>query len=80
MFSLTKQINYLFQMIWYVRQNEETACLKIVHFHDGEVGIPSEMEANCKSQHFHSDMFLHTAKTLITVLDEQFPEITIDLV
>ena len=36
-------------MILYVRQNEETSCLKIVHFYDGEKGIPSEMEANAKS-------------------------------
>jgi hypothetical protein len=39
-------------MILYVRQNEETSCLKMVHFYDlekGEAGIPSELEANAKS-------------------------------
>jgi len=47
----------------YVRQNEETSCLKIVHFHDDQKKAPvSEIEANAK------------------ILDEAFPEITIDLV
>ncbi|KAG1737589.1 amino acid permease-domain-containing protein [Suillus paluster] len=55
----TDEINDLFNMILYVRHNEETACLKIVHFHNGD--IPSEMEANAK------------------ILDEAFPEITVDL-
>ncbi|KAF8128644.1 amino acid permease-domain-containing protein [Boletus edulis] len=55
----TDEINQLFNMILYVQHNEETSCLKIVHFHDGTV--PSEMEANTK------------------ILDEAFPEITIDL-
>ncbi|KIJ64677.1 hypothetical protein HYDPIDRAFT_111242 [Hydnomerulius pinastri MD-312] len=55
----TDEINHLFNMILYVRQNEETSCLKIVHFYDGFV--PSEMEANAK------------------ILDEAFPEITVDL-
>jgi len=36
-------------MISYVRENEETSCLKIVHFYDDEGGIPSELEANAKS-------------------------------
>jgi hypothetical protein len=39
-------------MILYVRQNEDTSCLKIVHFYDVEKGagsIPSELEANAKS-------------------------------
>jgi hypothetical protein len=65
-------------MISYVRKNEETSCLKIVHFHNGEEGIPSEMEANVKSQILHNIMLL--TLTLPLVLDEQFPEITIDLV
>ncbi|KAG1872974.1 amino acid permease-domain-containing protein [Suillus subalutaceus] len=55
----TDEINNLFNMILYVRYNEETSCLKIVHFHSGDV--PSEMEANAK------------------ILDEAFPEITVDL-
>lgn len=42
------EINNLFNMILYVRYNEETSCLKIVHFHQGD--IPSEMEANAKSK------------------------------
>jgi len=59
----TDQINHLLRMILYVRQNEETSCLKIVHFHDGkQKGSPSEMEANAK------------------ILDEAFPEVTIDLI
>ncbi|THU77928.1 hypothetical protein K435DRAFT_973734 [Dendrothele bispora CBS 962.96] len=56
------EINHLFQMILYVRNNEETSCVKLIHFVDGEAGIPSELEANAK------------------ILDEAFPEITIDLV
>ncbi|TRM67071.1 amino acid permease-domain-containing protein [Schizophyllum amplum] len=57
----TDEINYLFQMILYVRRNEETSCLKIVHFADEEDAVPSELEANAK------------------ILDEAFPELTIDL-
>ncbi|PPR03413.1 hypothetical protein CVT24_012708, partial [Panaeolus cyanescens] len=57
----TDEINNLFHMILYVRRNEETSYLKIVHFYDAEGGIPSELEANAK------------------ILDEAFPEITIDL-
>ncbi|KAJ6623648.1 amino acid permease-domain-containing protein [Mycena sp. CBHHK59/15] len=57
----TDEINHLLHMILYVRENEETSCLKIVHFSDEEYGIPSELEANAK------------------ILDEAFPEITIDL-
>ncbi|KAH7928884.1 hypothetical protein BV22DRAFT_1030277 [Leucogyrophana mollusca] len=55
------EINHLFKMILYVCQNEDTSCLKIVHFHDQMTDIPSELEANAK------------------ILDESFPEITIDL-
>ncbi|TFK52934.1 hypothetical protein OE88DRAFT_1656621 [Heliocybe sulcata] len=44
----TDEINHLFQMVLYVRQNEETSNLKLVHFYDDEDGIPSEMEANWK--------------------------------
>ncbi|KAJ7122407.1 amino acid permease-domain-containing protein [Mycena epipterygia] len=58
----TDEINYLLHLILYVRENEETSCVKIVHFCDEEVGIPSELEANAK------------------ILDEAFPEITIDLI
>lgn len=43
------QINHLFHMILYVRKNEETSFLKIVHFNEHEKGIPSELEANAKS-------------------------------
>ncbi|KAI0689016.1 amino acid permease-domain-containing protein [Cytidiella melzeri] len=56
------EINVLFHKLLYVSQNEETSCLKLVHFYDDEYGIPSEMEANWK------------------ILDEAFPEITVDLV
>ncbi|KAF5384450.1 hypothetical protein D9615_003405 [Tricholomella constricta] len=58
----TDEINHLFQMLLYVRKNEETSCVKMVLFSEGEEGIPSELEANAK------------------ILDEAFPEITIDLV
>jgi len=60
----TDEINHLMRMILYVRQNEESSCLKIVHFLDGKRkdGPPSEIEANAK------------------ILDEAFPEITIDLI
>ncbi|KAF8843445.1 hypothetical protein BDN67DRAFT_945384 [Paxillus ammoniavirescens] len=57
----TDEINQLFNMILYVRHNEETSCLKIVHFHQLEGTVPSELEANAK------------------ILDEAFPEITVDL-
>ncbi|KAI6015111.1 amino acid permease-domain-containing protein [Pisolithus orientalis] len=59
-FVNTDEINYLFNMILYVRQNEETSHLKIVYFCKGTM-LP-ELEANAK------------------ILDEAFPEITIDLV
>ncbi|KAJ7291814.1 AAAP amino acid permease [Mycena rebaudengoi] len=58
----TDEINHLLHMILYVKKNEETSCLKIVHFTDEETGVPSELEANAK------------------ILDEAFPEITIDLI
>ncbi|KAJ7159241.1 amino acid permease-domain-containing protein [Mycena crocata] len=56
------EINHLLHMLLYVRENEKTACVKMVHFCDQERGIPSELEANAK------------------ILDEAFPEITIDLI
>lgn len=41
-------------MVNYVRQNEETSCLKIVHFagdnHKNGGKIPPELEANAKSK------------------------------
>lgn len=66
-------------MILYVQQNEETSCLKMVHFHKGTV--PSEMEANAKSacvllpRVYEARRHVHCI-----VLDEAFPEITVDLV
>ncbi|KAF7291283.1 AAAP amino acid permease [Mycena indigotica] len=64
------EINLLLHMIIYVRDNEETSCIKLVHFcgrgdEEDAVGddqVPSELEANAK------------------ILDEAFPEITIDLI
>ncbi|KAH9474571.1 hypothetical protein JR316_0013033 [Psilocybe cubensis] len=56
------EINSLFHMVMYVRKNEETSCLKIIHFYEEEKEIPSELEANAK------------------ILDEAFPEITVDLI
>lgn len=44
----TDEINVLFHKLLYVSQNEETSCLKLVHFCDDELGVPSEMEANWK--------------------------------
>ncbi|KAF9453356.1 AAAP amino acid permease [Macrolepiota fuliginosa MF-IS2] len=42
------EIDQLFRMILYVWKNEETSCLKVVHFSDTEKGVPSELEANVK--------------------------------
>ncbi|THH31703.1 hypothetical protein EUX98_g2455 [Antrodiella citrinella] len=58
----TDEINRLFHKVLYVKQNEETSCIKLVHFYEVDEGIPSEMEANWR------------------ILDEAFPEITVDLV
>ncbi|KAJ6496083.1 amino acid permease-domain-containing protein [Mycena sanguinolenta] len=58
----TDAINHLLHMLLYVRENEETSCVKIAHFYDEENDVPSELEANAK------------------ILDEAFPEITIDLI
>ncbi|KAF7800166.1 hypothetical protein EIP86_011413 [Pleurotus ostreatoroseus] len=44
----TDEINILFHKLLYVTQNEETACLKLIHFYDEEGAVPSEMEANWK--------------------------------
>jgi hypothetical protein len=44
------QINHLFHMLLYVRDNEETSCVKLAYFVDGDEGIPSELEANAKSE------------------------------
>jgi carbonic anhydrase len=66
-------------MILYVRHNEETSRLKMVHFHSGD--IPSEMEANAKSKHFSLHFCLRDSDSVVfSVLDEAFPEITVDLV
>jgi hypothetical protein len=37
------------EMILYVKKNEETSCIKLVHFSEQEEGIPSELEPNAKS-------------------------------
>lgn len=58
----TDEINLLFKMALYVSKNEESNCMKLVHFVDETKGVPSEMEANWK------------------ILDEAFPEITVDLI
>ncbi|KAF9467230.1 amino acid permease-domain-containing protein [Collybia nuda] len=60
-FIKTDEINNLFQNVLYVSKNEDTSCVKLIHFLDEELGIPSELEANAR------------------ILDEAFPEITIDL-
>lgn len=36
-------------MILYVWKNEETSCIKLIHFNEDEQGVPSELEANAKS-------------------------------
>ncbi len=72
------KINSLFHMILYVRKNEETSCLKIIHFYEEEKGVPSELEANAKStlqQNGFAGIYSFPA-----VLDEAFPELTVDLV
>ena len=46
------KINNLFHMVLYVRNNEETSYLKIIHFYEQEAGLPSELEANAKSKGF----------------------------
>ncbi|KAK7045022.1 Aaap amino acid permease [Favolaschia claudopus] len=65
------EINQIMHLLLYVRESEETSCVKIVHFCGGDVDagggpestdLPSELEANAK------------------ILDEAFPEITIDLI
>lgn len=48
----TDEINSLCHMILYVRKNEETSHLKVVHFYEDDEGIPSELEANAKSALF----------------------------
>ncbi|KZS91996.1 hypothetical protein SISNIDRAFT_474934 [Sistotremastrum niveocremeum HHB9708] len=58
----TDEIHQMFRMIRYVRENEETSCLKLIHFYNRIEDVPSELEANQK------------------ILDEMFPELTIDLV
>jgi hypothetical protein len=68
-------------MLLYVRENEETSCVKIVHFCDEENGVPSELEANAKSE--LESLCLSLISYILSrgeVLDEAFPEITIDLV
>lgn len=49
------QIHDLFRMVTYVHKNEETSCLKLVHFYRFVDEIPSELEANAKRK---TDVFL----------------------
>jgi uncharacterized protein YpiB (UPF0302 family) len=77
--KMEMQINYLMRLILYVERNEDTACIKLVHFVDAEKGVPSELEANSKSETIGSFEFLQKTQSF-SVLDEAFPEITIDLV
>lgn len=62
------KINRLFHMILYVRKNEETSCLKIIHFYEEEKGIPSELEANAKSRSIEKwvlpDFFANSLQSL----------------
>lgn len=74
------KINNLFHMVLYVRNNEETSYLKIIHFYEQEAGLPSELEANAKSKGFTIWDALWKGWRFLSVLDESFPEITIDLV
>lgn len=69
-------------MIQYVQRNEESSHLKIIHFYEEENGgIPSELESNAKSMSERPSFPLHaTHQSVNLVLDEAFPEITIDLV
>jgi hypothetical protein len=63
-------------MVMYVRQEEETSCIKMVHFYEKKEDVPSEMVSNAKSESFS---FIRLISAHV-VLDEAFPEITIDLV
>ncbi|KAL8293337.1 hypothetical protein RQP46_000038 [Phenoliferia psychrophenolica] len=47
-FVETDEINRLFERLLYVRSNEETACVKLVHCYRTIADIPSELEANYK--------------------------------
>lgn len=76
---VSRQIHSLFRMITYVSKNEETACVKLVHFYDSIENIPSELEANAKCTSIMVFLSSHLLKHCV-VLDEAFPEITIDLV
>ena len=70
-------------MILYVQKNEETSHLKIVHFYEPEKGdVPSELEPNAKSEPRNPLPLISAIHilTCVAVLDEAFPEITIDLV
>ena len=53
--------------------------MKLIHFFDEEIGIPPEMEANWKSKWTSVRRCVVLTETGL-VLDEAFPEITIDLV
>ncbi|KAH0581075.1 hypothetical protein H2248_012209 [Termitomyces sp. 'cryptogamus'] len=44
----TSEFNQLVKMISYVRNSEETSCIKIVHFNDCERGIIPVLEAHAK--------------------------------
>ena len=65
-------------MILYVKNNEETSCIKLIHFNEQEEGVPSELGSNAKSTGLMLSFidYWHSCP----VLDEAFPEITIDLV
>ncbi|PBK76124.1 AAAP amino acid permease [Armillaria solidipes] len=76
----TDEISYLMRMILYVQKNEETSFLKIIHFAEEEEGIPSELEANARSEQRVGCTRIRLCLThVLPVLDEAFPEITIDL-
>ena len=47
--TIISQINRLFERLLYVRSNEETSCVKLVHCYRSIADIPSELEANYKS-------------------------------
>ncbi|KAM0747576.1 hypothetical protein T439DRAFT_305359 [Meredithblackwellia eburnea MCA 4105] len=47
-FVETDEVGILFERLQYVRENEETSCVKLVHCYRSIENIPSELEANFK--------------------------------
>lgn len=76
---MIQKINRLFEMIFYVRKNEDTMNVKLVHFYHSIEDIPSELEANYKSEILFAKAFDGISADFdnLEVLDEAFPSITV---